>query len=217
MKKVRELDIDSKVIPIPNSCSANVHFVSQVQKLATGTSKDHLSYYSREYTLSHPEQVRKHLLKNLVTLGDSLGLHKETIEDYQRLLSEMSFPLDKTFETADESEDITRLLAIANKFANYSYHVAAITVNDEEDGIITTEGMAATTYQYQVASFTLDSIVGQYHGESKEREKGGSGIKNNGFVSYNMSDNPYVSDTIGLLKVKLKNALGKDRENRFAK
>ena len=206
MKAVRNLKTHNEEIPIPNSCSANVRFMGNLKKMVTGKEQPFISHSYNTYVMEHPEEVRVFLRKNLHLLQLTGGQSDKSIEMYKKNLDRMSFAKDKVYTDKDLDDDVRDLMEIANKLQKFSYHVAPRVVDDEEEGLITVEGMAAATDQYMVSPFTMNAIIGQYKGK-KELIEEGKAYEHEGFSKFNNAIPPYSTTVKDALKCRMKDFL----------
>lgn len=169
VKKLRELDVDGKEIPIPNTCSSNVSFFKNFQKMCSGKPADYFDYRAAEYIEAHPQKVLDYLKKNMVRLADANGEREADIQRNLEELYKLSFKKNlvglSREERDEEKKKLERLKRIAFDFAKFEYHVAAHISNDDEDGDLTVEGFAAESNQFIVEPYTMHSAIGQYHGK----------------------------------------------------
>ncbi|MCR5402423.1 MAG: hypothetical protein K6E91_01205 [Butyrivibrio sp.] len=147
LKEVRELDIDSKEVPVPGECISNAKFVTSIR----GIDKDkknhaHISYSGKTYILSKPEEVRQYLIKNMDVLASTGETTAKEKEEYLKELKAMNFKgksFAKPFNNDQKNieayiselpADIRKLVDIAMQFSKFECHEAATVISDEEDG-----------------------------------------------------------------------------------
>ena len=203
LKQVRDMDVNSAQIAIPNACSANGGFTRLMQKLSHGSSRPNLEHRFQAYAAAHPEEVRQYLRRNLYLLADSVGLAEDTINDYKKRLDALEFQKDKSYSLEKMPEPVKELCDIARKFNKFDYHVAANICSAPYDGCVTVEGMAATSDEYMGSSFTMKPYVGLYYGGVKVLSKD-KAISVEGFAELNNSYSPYAADVKSALKTRLK-------------
>ncbi len=223
LKQIRDMDIDSKEVPIPNSCSANGPFVNYIQNLGKEDPVNNNGIYlSMYYIYEKPELVRQYLIKNMDILASAANISTEQKEQYLLALTNMNFTgqyytkfteVDKATALKEIDRDYSgfkKLKEIARRFSKYEYHMTSLVVNDKEDGVWTTEGFAAENTQVVVEPYTLHAGVGHYRGAMKaspdvvvnRNDYAVEGINN----FYN-KDNPFVSDMVSAIKVRIKELL----------
>ncbi len=207
VKKLRDLDVDSKVIPIPNTCSSNAIFCRNLQKISGEKNSDIIEYRVEEYIRENPQKVLDYLKENIYLLADAQEETELDIKGYVSNLNKLSFKENRDglskAELEAEDEKIKKLVPIAKKFAKFEYHVAAHIFGDDEDGDLTVEGFAAESSQYMVEPFSMNAAIGQYKGTTENKDKAGMIKKQEGFSGYYNTDNPYASNSVDLLKIYL--------------
>ena len=215
MKKLRELDVDSKVVPVPNTCSSNAFFYKNLQQICLGKPADILAYRTAEFVRANPQKVLDFLKKNLYLIGDAQGSgHLEEVHSELEKLSFRENPEGlNAAERAEEAQKIKKLVSIAQNYGKYIYHAAAHIFSDEDDGDLTVEGFAAGTDQFMVEPFTMHAAIGQYHGSIQKVSGSNHEMKQEGFSAFYNADKPYATDKVELLKIYLKSGLKKHGKN----
>ena len=220
LKKVRDIDIDSKVVPIPNTCSANMLFYRNLQKICTGYS-DFIEYRPKEYIRKHPLQVLNFLKKNIYLLADADG--SDAQQDFEKAVKTLNgMTLRESREGLSpeelkaEEKKINKLASIADRFGKYEFHAAAHIFSDEDDGDMTIEGFAAETSQFMVEPFSLNAGIGQYKGKLTDEPDNmtKNTKKQEGYSKYYSNDNLYNADKVQILKIYL-NRVMKEKPDSF--
>ncbi len=203
LKQVRNMDHKGEQIPIPNTCSANTAFTRVMKKLSGQEARPQLAHNFQTYAMTNPEKVRLYIKKNLYLLADAVGMSKKGIEDAKKELDQISFQKDETFTPDHLTPAAQKLLNITQKLNSFEYHVAANICTDPQEGLITVEGMAATSYEYMVSPFTMNPYIGHYYGKTEGPAQGTSTSKE-GFTQFNNTYSPYASNVKSALKTRLK-------------
>lgn len=215
LKQIRNMDAFDQEIPIPNTCSGNMRFMNAMHKLILGKAGSSPAHRFSNYVLEHPEKARLYLLKNLELFSDTMNFTETTREMYRETLKKLSFQENEAFKSEADNDKIRALCNIADKYYTFAFHVAANISEDQEDGLITVEGMAATTDQFMEEPFTMSSLIGQYYGENKINQNGE--LNAEGFSKFNGISVPFLSGPVAAMKSKLKNMLTKEAGIRVQK
>ena len=194
MMKIRNMDPDSRDVPLPNACSANSGFVRNIRRNIMGHSKpdsEDLTYRTGKQAELNPEQHLEYIISHF----DALKAEKLIPADlnagyFQDLLSDMR---ERKRELTRQELDSIIMITVQQKESpgKYAYHRAANIGKTKNGSHITTEGFAAETKQYMVSPFTTEAAVGIYHGEEKsETYLDSLDFVNQGMVDYYNHDNP---------------------------
>lgn len=191
---IRNMDIHTKDVPLPNACSANAVFYDNLSQLR-GKNMEIMLYETESHAQERPREELEYILANLQN-SKKFKENEEKLKEIERRC------LDVNYEVTEEEQMI--ISDTASSEYKYSYHQAA-QVGTSADGTVTTcETFAAETTQAMVSPFIRKSAVGRYKGrvwykETKYvqdmKELCGSNIKiNDGMKGYYNHDNPFPAD-----------------------
>ena len=180
--RMREMDINSKEVFLPNACSANGAFFKALHKLRTGQEQDFVLYDTHEhfyaYRMEHVNYALHHVPKE----------HQEDVKRLEDVKSKL-----------ERNEKLTRgeeglILRYSKPNWKYEYHVAA-NIGQVDDMQLTIEEFAAETVQYAVSPFSTESAIGLYRGNAHRDDlRGAPRLVSDGMIAYYNHDNPMPSD-----------------------
>ena len=203
VKQVRDLDIDSKVVPIPHTCTANANFYKQLQTICTGES-DFLGTQTKYNFEKNPKKLYDFMKKNLYLLNDAFDGDPER----NGSVNDLKLKADTEGLTPEELQDeaiVKRLCEYATHcFSKYEQHFGVVVPGAEEDGLITIESFAAAPDQFIVDPFTMDAGIGQYKGQLDKSKR----VTNTeGFEKFYTNNQMLFTDRVYLLKTYLNRGL----------
>lgn len=180
MLDVRNMDLDSKDVALPNACSENAHFYGTLNQIDGNhmrgivyETKEHLERFPRE----HLEYVYANQHKFPVFTDKNYKLEKEKLDTIKQKCSDVNYVI-----TAEDKEEIWKR---TNAMCKITYHVAAQvgTMGENMDsGVLTCETFAAESTQAMVSPFIRKSAVGQY--KNALEEWGERWYKNQGMTEF---------------------------------
>jgi len=183
---IRNMDIQSIDVPLPNACSANACFYDNLSQLRS-RELGIMLYETRSHVEEFPRQELARILKNPQMFSKFKGNEARLREIAARCL-------DEKYELTKEELDV--ILVTAYEAYKYSYHQAA-QIGESSDGTVTTcETFAAETTQAMVAPFVRRAAIGRYKGSVREektaleKERGSKVKLCEGMIHYYNQDDP---------------------------
>ena len=178
---LRDINLDTKDVALPNACSANGAFIDRVFKLQDANRRSFFQYNTSSFVSSHPLQALQWALKYPPTTYSKK--EKEQLDD---AISALTLPegsaeqwkhvtsyLEKTsgFKKDDPKTSVLKqfketliqnLSSITANSRKYLYHVAGHIGTMKDHTGITLETFAAETTQLTVSPITTHIAVGRY-------------------------------------------------------
>lgn len=169
LMKIRDMDSDDPIVPIPNACSANGEFIQGIRSACMGSQDKYFTYRTGKQVIENPLKFVEYASSHMdeLTLRDR-GKFAAMITDLkQRLTADPKAPLSE-----EETDALLRELVHGETApTKYSYHVAANLGVTSDGTTMTSEGFAAETKQYVVTPFTRQGAVGLYRSSANVTEQ----------------------------------------------
>ena len=180
MLDIRNMNINSKDVPLSNACSANAYFYNNLNKISQNDMNT-ISYQIIDYVKEFPGANIDYIYAN-----------KHKWNEYKMYETQ----LERIKERFDKEENLTGdeigvIYEVAKDWYKYNYHQAAQLGKTDNGMVITCETFAAETTQVIVAPFTRKAAVGRYRGEVR---KVGSNYAVDGMTGYYNRDNPLPAE-----------------------
>ncbi len=202
MMGIRNMDPDSREVPLPNACSANGVFVRDIRREFLRQPEEDtelITYRTDKHALEKPEEHVRYILDHFEELKELIE-RGEKPEEFKSELTELLERMkeNKAAFTEDYWRRVVRITVNTENQSpsKYEYHVAANIGQTKQGEQITTEGFAAESKQYMVTAFSRHNAVGIYRNSSRRNNQD---YTNPGMEAYYNHDNPLPSDEEAIL------------------
>lgn len=177
--RIRNMDVNSKDVPLPNQCSANGYFYKNLSKIS-GHGMMSITYLPEFHVDTHAREDLEYIFAH----SEKFSKFKENKEKLEKLSENFK---DKEYELTEKDKEL--IVQVLDEHFKYPYHLAAQLATMEDGKLITCESFAAETVQAAVSPFIQRTAVGIYFGKA---EKETIVERNEGFTQYYNHDNPIL-------------------------